>query len=280
MHLQGTLLDEALATSLAAEGTLTGVYPLVALQSVGLVEAFAAGLTPEGLFARVYAQVPLQVPLYRETLVAVLAVVGPLAGVDHLVHLQAVGSVEALAALLTAKRPDIGVEPLVVPQELLQGETLPTHITGVWSLTCMEQHVCVEAALERKASATLGTVEGLLRARAVDDLVGFELQQLGERLPAVFAAQGLLVLTLLLCPTSVEPGFCDTFGSGGVSCVIWIFWLQLRVWVVVIVLARFFNAVSGIRRLLASKRFQSLLLYCNRLNTVLVRSAFPQVKYR
>ena len=136
MHLQGALLDEALAAGVAAEGPLPGVDPLVAFQSVGLVEAFAASVAPERLLPRVYAQVSLQVTLYCEALVAVLAYVGPLPCVDHLVHLQAVGSVEALPALLTAKRPDVGVESLVVPQQMLQGETFTTHITGVGSLAC------------------------------------------------------------------------------------------------------------------------------------------------
>lgn len=75
--------------------------------------------------------------MYCEAFVAVLAVISPLSRVDHLMHFQSVGSVEALTALFTAKRPDLSVETLVVPQELLQGETLPTNITGVWSLTCI-----------------------------------------------------------------------------------------------------------------------------------------------
>lgn len=58
------------------------------------------------------------------------------------------GSVEALSTLFTAKRPDLSVETLVVPQELLQGETLPTNVTGVRSLAGMKQHVCIEASLE------------------------------------------------------------------------------------------------------------------------------------
>lgn len=139
VHLQGTLLDETFAAGLAAEGTLTSVYPLMAFQSVSLVEAFATSLAPERFFPRVYAQVALQVTLYCEAFVAVLAVIGPLPRVDHLMHFQAVGSVEALTALFTAKRPDLGVETLVVPQELLQGETLPTNITAVWSLTCIRE---------------------------------------------------------------------------------------------------------------------------------------------
>lgn len=148
VHFQRTLLDETLAAGLAAEGTLTGVNPLVAFQCVGLVEAFAASLAPERLLPRVYAQVALQVTLYCEAFVAVLTVVGPLSSVDHLVHFQAVGSIEALAALFAAKRPDLSVETLVVPQQLLQGETLPTNITGVWSLTCVrEQHSKVNMAL-------------------------------------------------------------------------------------------------------------------------------------
>lgn len=136
MHLQGTLLDETLATGLTAEGTLACVYPLMAFQSVGLVEAFTTRLAPERLLPRVYAQVALQVTLYCEAFAAVLAVIGPLSCVDHLMHFQAVSSIKTLSTLFTAERPDVGVESLVVPQELLQGETFPTDITGVWSLTC------------------------------------------------------------------------------------------------------------------------------------------------
>lgn len=86
-----------------------------------------------------------------------------------------------------------------------------------------------EASLERKASATLRTLEGFFRARPVDGLVGFELQQLGERFPAVFAAQRLLLLTLLLCLSLVGLSLCNTLGSGGVSWVdiIWIVWFRL-----------------------------------------------------
>lgn len=95
----------------------------------------------------------------------------------------------------------------------------------------MKQHVCVEAALERKASATLRAVEGLLCVCPVDGLVGFELQQLAEGFPAVFAAQRLLVLTrtLLLRSASMGLGLYNTFRSSGVSwvTVVWIFWLQL-----------------------------------------------------
>lgn len=95
----------------------------------------------------------------------------------------------------------------------------------------MKQHVRIEASLERKASATLRAAEGLLSVRSVDSLVGFELQQLGEGFPAVFAAQRLLFLTLSLllrsAPSRLE--LYSTFRSGGVSRVtlIWIFWLQL-----------------------------------------------------
>ncbi len=95
----------------------------------------------------------------------------------------------------------------------------------------MKQHVCIEASLERKASATLRAVEGLLCIGPVDGLVGFELQQLGEGFPAVFAAQRLLVLTLTLLLRSAPMGLglCNTPRSGGVSLVtvIWIFRLQL-----------------------------------------------------
>ena len=139
VRLQGTFLDEAFAAGLAAEGTLTGVYPLMAFQGVGLVEAFATSLAPERLLPRVYAQVALQVTWYCEAFVAVLAVIGPLSRVDHLMHFQAVGSVESLAALFTAKRPDLTVVTHVVPQQLLQGETLPTNITDMWSLTCLRE---------------------------------------------------------------------------------------------------------------------------------------------
>lgn len=86
VHLQGTLLCETFATGLAAEGTLTRVYPLMAFQGVGLVEALATSLAPERLFPCVYAQVALQVTLYCEAFVAVLAVIGPLSRVDHLMH--------------------------------------------------------------------------------------------------------------------------------------------------------------------------------------------------
>lgn len=89
------------------------------------------------------------------------------------------------------------------------------------SLTCMKQHVCVEAALEGKPSATLGAVEGLLSVCLVDDLVGFELQQLGEGFPAVFAAQRLLALTLarLLCSTLAGLGLGNSFRSRGIAGV-------------------------------------------------------------
>lgn len=88
----------------------------------------------------------------------------------------------------------------------------------------------VEAALEGEASATLRAVKGLLCARPVDGLVGFELQQLGEGFPAVFAAQRLLVLTwTLFHSTSIRPALYNTLRSG---CVSWgrfsrIFRLQL-----------------------------------------------------
>lgn len=97
------------------------------------------------------------------------------------------------------------------------------------SLTCMKQHVCVEAALEGKPSATLGAVEGLLSARLVDGLVGFELQQLGEGFPAVFAAQRLLTLTRLLHLALAGLGLCKPFRSGGVAWVTitWILCLKL-----------------------------------------------------
>lgn len=99
------------------------------------------------------------------------------------------------------------------------------------SLTCMKQHVCVEAALEGKPSATLGAVEGLLSARLVDGLVGFELQQLGEGFPAVFAAQRLLALTLtrLLHSALAGLGLCNPFRSRGVArvTITWILCLKL-----------------------------------------------------
>lgn len=95
----------------------------------------------------------------------------------------------------------------------------------------MKQHVCTEASLERKASATLRAVEGLLSVGSMDSLVGFELQQLGEGSPAVFAAQRLLVLTLILLLRSAPRGveLYGTFTSGGVSwgAISWMFWLQL-----------------------------------------------------
>lgn len=61
--------------------------------------------------------------------------------------------------------------------------------------------------------------------------MGFELQQLGESFPAVFAAQRLLVLTLalLLCSASKDLRLRSTFRSGGVTwlTVICVLWLQL-----------------------------------------------------
>lgn len=118
----------------------------------------------------------------------------------------------------------------------------------------------------------------------MDGLVGFQLQQLGEGFSAVFAAQRLLVLavTLLLCSTSMGLGLCDTFRSGGESWVtfIWIFWFQLVVWVVIIVLAQVILELTRIRGRLVCKSLQSLLLYYHRLDTVLISSAFPQVNYR
>lgn len=61
--------------------------------------------------------------------------------------------------------------------------------------------------------------------------MGFELQQLGESFPAVFAAQRLLVLTLtlLLCSASEDLWLRSTFRSGGVTwlAVICFLWLQL-----------------------------------------------------
>ena len=89
--------------------------------------------------------------------------------------------------------------------------------------------MCVEAALEREASAALRTVEGFLCVGPVDGLVSFELQQLGEGFPAVSAAQRLLVRTLFICSTSLELGLEDTFRSRGESWVsfIRIFWVQL-----------------------------------------------------
>lgn len=140
MNLQGALLDERFATGVAAEGTLTGVCPLMVFQRVRLVEAFATSFTPERLFPRVYAQVALQVTLYRKAFVAVLAVVCPLFCVDNLVHFQAACSLKALPALFTAERPHLSMETLVVPQELLQGETFPTDVAGMWSLTCILEH--------------------------------------------------------------------------------------------------------------------------------------------
>ena len=95
----------------------------------------------------------------------------------------------------------------------------------------MKQLVSVEASLEGEASATLGAVEGLLCACPVDGLVGFELQQLGEGFPALFAAQRLFPLTLTLPRGSNKMGLglYDTFRSGGVYWVtiFWIFWFQL-----------------------------------------------------
>lgn len=93
----------------------------------------------------------------------------------------------------------------------------------------MKQHVCIEATLDCKASPTLRADEGLLCVRLVDGLVGFELQPFGEGLPAVFAAQRLLGLTVLLHSTSIGLGLYNTFRSGGEYWVtlIWIFWLQL-----------------------------------------------------
>lgn len=106
-----------------------------------------------------------------------------------------------------------------------------------------------EASLERKASATLRTLEGLFRARPVDGLVGFELQQLGEGFPAVFAAQSLLLLTLLLCLSLVGLSLYNTLGSGGVSWVnvIWIVWFCLVVRVVLI-LPELISVLTRVRR--------------------------------
>lgn len=140
MNLQGALLDETFATGVAAEGTLAGVRPLMVFQRVRLVEAFATSFTPERLFPRVYAQVALQVALYRKAFVAVLAAVRPLFCVDHLVHFQTVCSLKALPTLFTVEQPHLGMETLVVPQEPLQGETFPTDVTGMWSLTCIWEH--------------------------------------------------------------------------------------------------------------------------------------------
>lgn len=85
-------------------------------------------------------------------------------------------------------------------------------------LTCVQQHVSVEASLEGEASAALSAVEGLLCARPVDRHVGFELQQLGEGLPAQFAAQRLL--HDLLIHSTVFRGFHNALRSGGASRVL------------------------------------------------------------
>lgn len=140
MNLQGALLDETFATGVAAEGTLTGVRPLMVFQRVRLVEAFATSFTPERLFPCVYAQVALQVTFDREAFVAVLAGVRPVFRVDYLVHFQTVCSLKALPALFTAEQPHLSMETLVAPQELLQGEAFPTDVTGMWSLTCTWEH--------------------------------------------------------------------------------------------------------------------------------------------
>lgn len=50
---------------------------------------------------------------------------------------EAVRSVEALTALLALEGANLGVEKLVALQEVLQGEALPTHVAGMWSLVCM-----------------------------------------------------------------------------------------------------------------------------------------------
>ena len=91
----------------------------------------------------------------------------------------------------------------------------------------MKQHVSVEAPLEGKASAALRAVEGFLCVGSMDGLVGFELQQLGEGLPAVFAAQRLVPLAL--CSNVMRLGLRDGFRSGGVFWVslIWVFGFQL-----------------------------------------------------
>ena len=64
------------------------------------------------------------------------------------------------------------------------------------SLTCMQQHMCVQTALESEAPPTLRAVERLLRVCSVHSLMGFELDELGEGLLAVLTAQRLLARTL------------------------------------------------------------------------------------
>lgn len=85
----------------------------------------------------------------------------------------------------------------------------------------------------------------------MDGLVGFELQQLDEGFPAVFAAQSLLglTLTLLLGSTSTGRGLYHMRRSGGVSWagVFHIFWLQLVVWIAVLILAHFISVLTRTR---------------------------------
>lgn len=109
--------------------------------------------------------------------------------------------------------------------------TVPNNVSSrgvtVVTLACVKQHVSVEASLEGKASPALGAVEGFVCIGPMDGLVGFQLQQLTEGLPAQFAAQGLLLLTL--CTNVIRPGLGNRFGSGGVLWVylIWVFGFQL-----------------------------------------------------
>lgn len=84
-----------------------------------------------------------------------------------------------------------------------------------------------EASLEGKASAALDALEGLLGVGPpVHRLLRFELQQLGEGLPALFAAQRL---ALLLRCSLLGLGLHSTFGPSGVPHVtfIWILWFHL-----------------------------------------------------
>ena len=157
---------------------------------------------------------PVQVAGDAETLAADLAVVGALARVHDLVHLEAVGAVEALAALVAAKGPQPCVEPLMVPQQLLEGETLPADVAGVRALARVQQQVRVQAALEGEAPPTLRTQEGLVRG-SVERLVGLELKELAEGLPAVFAAQlGLVLLPGAASPGAAGPGAGESPGPG------------------------------------------------------------------
>lgn len=108
----------------------------MAFKSVRLVKTLPARVTLVRFLPCVYAQVTLQVTWDCEAFVAEPADVGPLPRVDPLVHFQAVSSVKTFPAVFALKRANGTVKILVSLQELLQGKTFPTDVTGVRSLTC------------------------------------------------------------------------------------------------------------------------------------------------